>query len=257
MPMVSVRYVVPCYNEASRLDRAAWAALAARSGFEILFVDDGSTDETCAVLQAMCASSGSVRVIRQSANRGKAEAVRTGLIEAMSGGYAALVGYADADLATPPSELARLAAYIDEHPHVDMVMGARIAFMGAAIRRRPLRHYLGRLFATGASLVLRLPVYDTQCGAKVFRADDRLRAACREPFRSGWAFDVELLARLLAVDPSYVVHELPLREWRDVGVSKVTVGGMMKAAVQLGRLALRYRALEPRRPDGDRRGCPP
>ena len=121
-----------------------------------------------------------------------------------------------------------------------MVMGARVAFLGARIDRSPVRHYLGRLFATGASLVLRMPVYDTQCGAKVFRVDERLAAACREPFRSGWAFDVELLARLLAADPPTVVHELPLREWHDVGMSKVTLGGMAKAAIQLGALALRY-----------------
>ncbi len=257
MPKLRICYVVPCYNESSRLDVAAWIALSARDGYDLIFVDDGSTDDTFRILQGMSESSGSLRAIRQSPNLGKAEAVRHGLLEAMSTPGAALVGYADADLATPPSELVRLASYLDDDPRVDMVMAARIAFLGAAIQRRPLRHYLGRVFATGASVALRMPVYDTQCGAKVFRVDDRLRAACGQPFRSGWAFDVELLARLLTADPSYTVHELPLREWRDVGVSKVTVGGMLKAVVQLGTLALRYRVLEPRRSHRDRVARPP
>jgi dolichyl-phosphate beta-glucosyltransferase len=236
-------YVVPCYNEASRLDVSAWLAFAAEGACQLLFVDDGSTDATFSVLQSLCESSPSIRAIRQSPNQGKAEAVRRGMADALSAGAATLVGYTDADLATPPSELRRLASYLDDNPHVDMVMGARIAFLGAKIDRSPLRHYLGRFFATGASFALRRPVYDTQCGAKVFRVDDRLRAACREPFRSGWAFDVELLARLLSADPSYVVHELPLREWRDVGGSKVTLRGMMSGAAQLAALAFRYRVL--------------
>ena len=129
------------------------------------------------------------------------------MLEAMGSSSCAFVGYTDADLATPPSELLRLAQYLDESAGVDMVMGARIAFLGARIDRSPLRHYLGRFFATGASFALKKPVYDTQCGAKVFRVDERLKAACGEPFRSGWAFDVELLARLLTGDRSYVVHE--------------------------------------------------
>jgi dolichyl-phosphate beta-glucosyltransferase len=236
-------YVVPCYNEASRLDVPAWIALAGSGGCALLFVDDGSTDETPAVLQRMCGSSRAIRAIRQSPNQGKAEAVRRGMLEAMSSAGAELVGYSDADLATPPPELLRLAEYLDEHPDVDMVMGSRIAFLGAKIDRSPFRHYLGRFFATGASFALGKPVYDTQCGAKVFRVDERLEAACREPFRSGWAFDVELLARLLSADPSYVVHELPLREWRDVGGSKVTFRGMVSGAAQLAALAVRYRVL--------------
>jgi dolichyl-phosphate beta-glucosyltransferase len=82
------------------------------------------------------------------------------------------------------------------------------------------------VFATFASLTLRLPVYDTQCGAKLFRRTDALRRALDRPFRSRWIFDVELIDRLLQGGPGVAplsprdLEELPLRSWRDVSGSK-------------------------------------
>jgi dolichyl-phosphate beta-glucosyltransferase len=81
------------------------------------------------------------------------------------------------------------------------------------------RHYLGRLFATVASQVLHLPVYDTQCGAKLFRVTDDARAIFAQPFSVNWTFDVEIIARVQALRPeakrpsgSNVIYELPLNE---------------------------------------------
>jgi len=123
-----------------------------------------------------------------------------------------------------------------------------VALLGHRIDRSAWRHYLGRLFATASSLVLRLSVYDTQCGAKVFRVTPALRTALAEPFTSRWAFDVELLQRLLGagVRPAQF-EEVPLRAWRDVGGSKLGPAAAIAAAADLARLArLRSRA--------DRRG---
>ncbi len=108
-----------------------------------------------------------------------------------------------------------------------------------------MRHYLGRLFATAASAALQMKVYDTQCGAKVFADTLALRAALANPFRSVWAFDVELLARLRLGAPPTAPGlgterflEIPLRTWRDVGASKLTVRGAGRAAVDVARIAI-------------------
>jgi len=112
--------------------------------------------------------------------------------------------------------------------------------MGSLISRKAVRHYLGRVFATCASLILRLPVYDTQCGAKLFSADC-VAALVRGPFVSRWIFDVELLARYLRGHPGGPdyhdrILEIPLLHWRDVGGSKLRAKAFLAAAIELYRI---------------------
>jgi hypothetical protein len=181
-----------------------------------------------------------------AANGGKAEAVRQGMLKAYAWRPFAFIGYWDADLATPLSAIADFRAQLDRHPRVEALLGARVRLLGRHIERRAWRHCLGRLFATVAAGVLKVPVYDTQCGAKLFRASERLRAILAEPFRTTWIFDVELLARLLAIipadhDPAELIHELPLAVWRDVAGSKVKARDFVRAAGQLATIWRTYR----------------
>ena len=83
----------------------------------------------------------------------------------------------------------------------DVILASRVSLLGRRIVRSTRRHYLGRIFATLASRILRVAVYDTQCGAKLFRCAPALAAALRDPFLSRWVFDVELLGRLLTGAP--------------------------------------------------------
>ncbi len=237
---------IPCYNEALRLDSAQVEALLADPRLSVLFVDDGSRDGTRDVLAALCErhpERASYLVLPQ--NRGKAEAVRTGLRTSLDRG-ADVVGYYDADFATPPQELSRLADEL-EAARADVVMGSRVARLGADVARHPTRHYMGRLFATTASLVLEMPIYDTQCGAKLFRSTAALRHALEAPFSSRWAFDVELLGRLLAGGegapplPPEKLLEVPLRAWHDVQGSKLGSTAMLRAGTDLLRLAARVK----------------
>lgn len=246
--------VVPCYNEERRIQQQAFLAFAREGRAELLLVNDGSSDGTEKVLRGLAAACPSaIRAISLEKNSGKAEAVRRGLLEAIASG-AKVVGYLDADLSTPFSEVTFL---LDEAQRTgaQVVLGARVALLGRTIDRKLWRHTLGRVFAGFASQILALRVYDTQCGAKLFTVSPALEAALRDPFISRWAFDVELLGRLMTgtpdVEPLLVSDfvEVPLREWRDVGGSKLSVPQMTKVLGDLARIAAdvqRRRALRRR-----------
>lgn len=237
--MTDITFVVPCYNEAKRLDLERFADLART--VHVIFVDDGSNDDTRLVLEGLAKKVGSnVEVMSLTKNSGKAEAVRTGMLHAAVRGDR-IVGFADADLATPPRELLRVAATIDLRD-VDVVMGARVALIGKHIQRKPARHYIGRVFATLATTVVGAPFYDTQCGAKAFRNTSSLIAALSEPFLTRWIFDLELLGRLLVGTggeppvPLDKFHELPLEEWVDVSGSKLGLDTAARVWVDLVRV---------------------
>ncbi|AKF07261.1 glycosyltransferase [Sandaracinus amylolyticus] len=245
--------VLPCFNEEKRLDPHAVAQLVADPRIDVILVDDGSTDGTRALLESIAARHPDrVTALSMGRNVGKAEAVRTGVnlaLERIVRGEARddLVGYLDADFATPPEELSRMLDRIEDSP-AKVAMGSRIARLGARVRRKQTRHYLGRLFATTASMVLDMSIYDTQCGAKLFRDTPALRAAMSVPFRSRWVFDVELLGRLttgtadapgLAVDDFL---EIPLEVWEDVRGSKLGVKGALRGGMDLLRLGARVKS---------------
>jgi dolichyl-phosphate beta-glucosyltransferase len=236
--------VVPCYNEAERLDGGPLLAfLDERPEARLVFVNDGSTDATQARLEELAAKRPDrIRVLALDPNGGKAEAVRQGMLAALAEG-GRVVGYLDADLSTPPTELPRLLAALDR-PGVEVALGARVALLGTDIHRSPVRHYLGRVFASIAAGVLQARIYDTQCGAKLFRASPSLSAALGEPFLSRWAFDVELLGRLLAGNsstpplPLAAIVEVPLATWRDVKGSKLGPVAMARSLKDLGMIGL-------------------
>jgi glycosyltransferase involved in cell wall biosynthesis len=239
--------VVPCYNEAERLDVAAFLTFAAATpGVRFVFVNDGSTDDTATLLNGLVASAPqSFECLHAERNRGKAESVRTGMLYALARGRYA--GYWDADLATPLSEIPRFIELLERQPTVEICFGARVQLLGRDIQRHAYRHYIGRVFATAASRALALPVYDTQCGAKLFRMSPEIRSLFAEPFLGRWTFDVELIARLArqrADEPSRspirVIYELPLMEWRDAPGSKVGPLDLLTALLELRRIRRKY-----------------
>jgi dolichyl-phosphate beta-glucosyltransferase len=245
--MRRIALVVPCFNEERRLDVGAFrrAGLEGRE-LELVLVDDGSSDGTRRVLEEIQAQrAGPTAVVVQQPNGGKAAAVRRGVLDALERKPDA-VGYWDADLATPFSELPGFVEVLEQHPEVDVVVGSRVKLMGRTIERRAVRHYLGRVFATAASMALELPVYDTQCGAKLLRVTPATRSVFDPPFLARWVFDVELLARVLAAHPggreaaARSIYELPLGHWADVRGSKITAADMVEAAVDLAKIRMRY-----------------
>jgi dolichyl-phosphate beta-glucosyltransferase len=237
--------VIPCYNEERRLDVAAVERfLRDTRAVSMCFVNDGSADKTGDLLAALAGRwPDRVLALNLAANAGKAEAVRRGVLQAHAWGPFAYIGYWDADLATPLEESCAMMRAVQDRPAVLVVLGLRLARLGADVTRSAQRHYLGRLFATLASLVLKLPVYDTQCGAKLVRRD-MVPGLFGEPFSSRWVFDVEMLARLrnlVGRDRMLTdVLEFPLWTWHGVDGSKMRFSAMLRAPVELWAIARRY-----------------
>src|SRR5688572_27059398 len=235
-PVTRPVVVVPCFNEAARLDAGEMLRLAGSA--DVWLVDDGSTDETAAVCRRIAESSeGRISARANPRNAGKAETVRTAMLDACAAG-APVAGFLDADLATPVGEMLALLARL-ESSGAQAVAAARVGLSGRDIRRDGARHYTGRVFSTIASLAIGATYYDTQCGAKVFRNSSALVAALSEPFVSRWAFDVELLGRLIAGAPGVApvpareLVEYPLQTWHDVPGSKLTPMAAMRTMFQL------------------------
>ena len=234
--------VVPCYNEAPRLDPAAFLHfLATHPGVRFVMVDDGSVDGTWEILDRMrAAAPAAIGAIRHPANLGKGEAVRAGIIAAIAGNPA-LVGFLDADLSTPLRAVDDFLALLRTRPDVEFVLGSRVLLLGRDVKRKATRHYLGRVFATAVSLALDLPVYDTQCGAKMLRVNAATATLFATPFRSRWIFDVELIARYLRlpVAPGDAprrdrLYELVLPAWHDKPGSKLRWYDFVRAMVEVG-----------------------
>jgi dolichyl-phosphate beta-glucosyltransferase len=215
-PHLSV--VIPAFNEAARLPRyldEVVGFLEARGKpYEVVVVDDGSTDGTAAVVRALAARHPTVRLLPLGRNRGKGAAVRAGMLAAM--GSARL--FTDADGATPIGELTRLEPALATG--ADLAIGSRVLVAPAvSVRTRPHRVAAGRVFNW---LVARLGVRgvaDSQCGFKLFTAEaaDALFGSLRT---AGFAFDVELLLRAQA--RGYRIVEVPVN-WADQEGSKVGV----------------------------------
>ncbi len=217
--------VIPCYNEEHRLNTEEFRDFAAEHPeISLLFVDDGSSDGTWSVLSTLCNRNlPNLQQLRLNCNQGKAEAVRQGLIAALKD-EPDFVGFWDADLATPLEPIIDFVSEMTQREDLLMVTGCRLVRLGARVRRRNLRHYLGRVFATIVSNHLKLPVYDSQCGAKVLRAK-AAEVVVEKPFSSKWFFDVEIFKRLIKEygrdRVSSSVLEFPLIQWLETPGSKL------------------------------------
>ncbi|MEE3328482.1 MAG: glycosyltransferase [Myxococcota bacterium] len=253
--MAKTSVVIPCYDEADRLPTTVFAEyLESDPETDLLFVDDGSRDGTLRLLQQMAEQHpGRIHVAALPENRGKAEAVRHGVLQALDQGHD-YVGYFDADLSTPLNEIGRLRTVLEEDSGIEIVLGSRVQLLGRRIKRSAFRHYVGRFFATAAAWSLDLAVYDTQCGAKLFRSGEQTRALFAEPFITNWTFDVELIARRISAerknpraDIRSILYELPLDEWQGVSGSKVRPLDLPRALLGLWRIRRHYLSQSARR----------
>jgi glycosyltransferase involved in cell wall biosynthesis len=233
--MLRYSVIIPCWNEETALPNAVEETSRAFSAlgepFEILVVDDGSTDRTAETAYRLASQDPHVRVIALPTNRGKGAAVREG-VRASEGDW---ILFLDADLATPPQTMERVKPCLDR---CDLVQGSR-RITGARIEASQPVHrvWLGRVFNVCVRALFRLPYRDTQCGFKAFHR--RLRPILLGMETDGWAFDVELL--LAARKVGARIEEVPVT-WRHGRVSRVRLRQVGRILVDLWRLKRRYRA---------------
>ncbi len=213
--MISV--VIAAYNEERRLPDtlSRIAEYLNRQGvlFEIIVVDDGSTDRTSAVSEHASLLIPRISTIRYEKNRGKGYALRTGVLASRGD----VVLFTDADLSTPIEELSRLLPLL-EHEDFDVAIGTRALELSRIVRKQPWwRQGMGRIFNRIVRLFVLDGFSDTQCGFKLFRG-----TVARNLFGQArvnrFAFDVEILA--LALKRRYRVVEVPIT-WANSPASTV------------------------------------
>ncbi len=183
--------VIPAYNESQRIGASLERILQylAEAGWdaEVVVVNDGSRDDTAALVQRYVERDPRVRLLHNPGNRGKGYSVRHGMLHARG----ELLIFSDADLSSPIAECARLAAAIRQGAEV--AIGSRWMRPELQTERQPLyRQFFGRIFNLLLRLVLGLKYKDTQCGLKAFTRHAAMEIFPRQRIER-WGFDPELL----------------------------------------------------------------
>jgi dolichyl-phosphate beta-glucosyltransferase len=206
--MDRLRYsiVIPAFNEEARigatLERVMSCVHARGWSAEVLVVNDGSSDRTTEIVTAAAHRFPEIRLVQNSANRGKGYSVRNGILQARG----EIVMFTDADLSAPIEEAERLFDAIQEG--ADVAIGSRWLDRSRQTLRQPLyRRFFGRCFNWLTRLVMHLPLADTQCGFKAFRCGVAQTIFTRQRIER-WGFDPEIL--YIALRLGMRVAEVPV-----------------------------------------------
>jgi len=208
LPKVNPEYsiVIPAFNEHARigqtLERVLDCVHSHGWNAEVLVVNDGSSDDTAAIIEGFAAKDPIVRLINNPNNRGKGYSVRNGMLQASGN----IVMFTDADLSSPMEEAELLFSAIREG--ADIAIGSRWLEVKRQTLRQPLyRRFFGRCFNAVTRMVMALPFADTQCGFKAFT-----REAAQTVFRlqriERWGFDPEIL--FIEIKRGYSIREVPV-----------------------------------------------
>jgi dolichyl-phosphate beta-glucosyltransferase len=241
-PALSI--VIPAFNEARRLGETLRSirayAVGAGQAWEIIVIDDGSTDSTAEIVRQFAAAPLTMQLLPNPGNRGKGYSVRRGMLAAT--GDAILM--CDADLSAPIEEIEKLWPWLTQGD--DVVIGSRDLPDSVLDPPQPrLRRLLAAVFRALRRWLMLPELRDTQCGFKLFR-----QAAARDVFArqtvDGWLFDCEVLG--LAGRLGYRIKEVGIT-WRHRPESRVRLWCEVVTAVpRLLAIGRRVRRPARRRP---------
>jgi dolichyl-phosphate beta-glucosyltransferase len=247
--IMKLSVVIPAFNEVMRilptLERVFAYLQQHFPDYEVLVVDDGSTDGTATAIEQHFGARPRLRVLSYGGNRGKGYAVRHGAVQA--DGDAVLMS--DADLSTPIEEIEKMLPLLLQG--YDMVIGSRALAQSEIRKRQPLyRESGGRFFNLLVRLIVLPDFHDTQCGFKLFRREPLLPVLQGQQI-NGFAFDVELIA--LAQALGLKVTEIPV-VWINSPTSRVRWRAALRAFADLVLIRKRLRRAPVRRqPDARKR----
>ena len=240
-----VGVVIPCYNEEERLLGDEFKAFVHKNlGYHLCFVNDGSKDNTLAVLEELRKGKEDyISIYDCEKNGGKAEAVRLGMLHLAAQNQYDYIGFLDADLSTNFDDFQDLVTTISTSKF-QIVSGSRMSRMGADITKESARAIISKTINFIIRKTLGMEINDTQCGAKVM-TKELVENTFKFQFMTKWLFDVEIFMRMKKVYGSKKAQELiceqPLKRWIHADGSKLSMKDSVKIVGQIGQIAIHYR----------------
>lgn len=231
-----ISIVIPTYNEGKRISGTLESIISFLQKkdytYEIIIVDDGSTDLTVKKVEEIKSKNPEIKIIQNEVNLGKGYSVKRGVLAA-EGEY---IFFTDADLSTPIEELEKFFTEIKNH---NIVIGSRAIKGANIVVHQPIyREILGKIFCKLVRLWCGVDFIDTQCGAKMFRKNVAKKIFSLQKI-SRFAFDVEIL--YLAKLSNYQVKEIPII-WSHSGDSRVhTFSDGIKMLIDLMKIKFIHR----------------
>lgn len=239
--------IIPCYNEGNRLDTEAYTNfITTHENYYLCFVNDGSKDNTLEVLQSLKSIMPSrISVVDIKKNVGKASAVRAGVRYLYYRKDIDKIGFMDADLSTDFRDFKELEKTLHSDDKITVVFGSRNSG-GNGIKRDPFRGILSKVIKLCITMVIGLPIRDTQCGAKIFKKSI-VPVVYGEEFLSRWLFDVEIFLRLRRYlgKKNVMSHicERPLMRWVHAEGSQLGIKDSLRIPIRLLTIWLNYNVI--------------
>lgn len=243
--MLKICIIIPCFNEGKRiLAKEYLEFLKNHPHFNLLFVNDGSSDNTLEVLTHLQKQHDNIDVFQINKNVGKAEAIRQGATKILPKKYD-LIGYLDADLAIPFSEVLRLEQKIKEGYH--FVFSSKKPTKDSNLEIKFKRYFVGRVLSFMVSKSLKLKIYDTQCGCKLM-TKEIAETAFNKKFFSAWLFDVEIMWRIIIEKSRAFFNEkaleIPVKKLIDRGSSRIKITDLFLLPFQFLKIHSHYKKIQ-------------
>ena len=241
--------IIPCYNEENRLNSTAFIHFINKeNSYHLCFVNDGSKDQTISVLKKIQDTNPKkISILNIKKNGGKAAAVRTGARYLQSRGDIEYIGFIDADLSTDFIDFEKLVNTLKMNSQLNLVFGSRAKNPSKEIKKNNIRAIFSKIIKILVFFVLRLPIQDTQCGAKVFRTS-LVPVLFKKMFFSRWLFDIEMFLRMKKYfgknGTINQIYEQPLQRWVHKDDSKLGFKDYLEIPFRLLSIWLNYSVLK-------------